>query len=71
MQSHMILFRSAGRDRFDDDFAVRTQAVHEPIAVKRAGDVLGEADKLGKSGLSTLKRRAEAAHLKESRTAKP
>ena len=67
MQSHMILFRSAGRDRFDDDFAVRTQAVHEPIAVKRAGDVLGPGEK---SGLPTLKRRAEAAHLKESRTAK-
>ena len=67
MQSHMILFRSAGRDASDDDFSVRTQSVHEPIELKRAGDDL---DAKERSGIAVLKRRAEPAHFKEGKHAK-
>ena len=67
MQSHMILFRSAGRDAYDDDFSVRTQPAHEPIELKHIGDDL---DAKERSGIALLKRRAEPAHFKEGKHAK-
>ena len=66
MQSLMILFRSAAREGYEDDFAVRTQSRHEPIELKRAADVRADGER---PQLATLKRSAEPAHLKESKRA--
>ncbi|MEM7750576.1 MAG: hypothetical protein AAF346_20170 [Pseudomonadota bacterium] len=67
MQSHMILFRSASRQGYEDDFSVRTQSRHEPIELKRAADKreVGERPQL-----ATLKRSAEPAHRKEGQRSK-
>ena len=67
MQSHMILFRSAGCYAYDDDLSVRTRSTHEPIELKRIVDNL---DVKQRSGISFLKRRAEPALCKESKYAK-
>ena len=67
MQSHMILFRSAGCYAYDDDLSVRTRSTHEPIELKRIGDNL---DVKQRSGISFLKRRAESALCNESKYVK-
>ena len=64
MQSHMILFRSATRQGYEDDFAVRTQSTHEPIELKRTDDIQESGER---PQLDVLKRRAEPAHRKEGK----